>query len=123
LQQRIDHQRLAHVCSNDFSRGIALVLDRLTPAGEHEILGVARLVRDSNGAAAEFAIVLSDRWQHQGLGMELTRCLLRIGRSHGIRLIRAFILPANHEMLRLAQRFGFELDRSHPGEIVAELQL
>jgi acetyltransferase len=124
LEQRVSHERLARVCFTDFDREIALVLDRPNPAsGEHEILGVVRLARTFPGTGAEFAIVLSDRWQRQGLGRELTRRLLEVARAENIRHIVAYILPDNREMLRLAEHFGFSLDCSTPGEVVAELDL
>jgi acetyltransferase len=57
--------RLTHI---DYDHEMALIATTLGDAGEEEI-GVARYVRDKDSAGdAEFAIVIADDWQRQGLG-------------------------------------------------------
>jgi acetyltransferase len=59
--------------------------------------------------SAEFAILVSDAWQHRGLGKELLRRLVAIGRSEGASTITASILPDNLDMQRVCRKVGFEL--------------
>lgn len=123
LEQRISHERLARICFNDYDHEIALVLERQIPgSNEHEILGVARLAKNFGRDEAEFAIVIKDQWHNQGLGMELTRCIIEVARKENVKIIRAVILPENREMLRLVERLGFEIDHAE-GEVIAELGL
>ncbi len=124
LEQRISHERLARICFNDYDREIALVLDRRIPGTDnHEILGVARLAKIFGTNEAEFAIVVTDAWQNQGLGVELSKRIEEIARAEGVQLLRAVMLPENREMQRLAKKMGFTIERSGNGEVIAELPL
>src|SRR6266498_685024 len=71
LSTRITHERLARVTHNDYDREIALVVEG-EENGEKAIFGVARLskLRGTN-EEARFAMLISDRYQGQGLGKEL----------------------------------------------------
>lgn len=116
LSRRIAHERLARMCFADIQHEIALVA---LIADESEIIGVGRLSRDPDHDVAELAIVITDKYQHTGLGTEFTRRLLDIAREHNIGTIRATTLADNLGMLRILQRFGFTLPKQ-PGETVRE---
>jgi acetyltransferase len=106
LSQRVQHDRLTRVCFIDYDRETALVAERSEGAGR-EILAVGRLTRIRASAAAEFAILVSDKWQHQGLGSELLRRLIDVARAEGIEEVRGFILPENRAMERICHELGF----------------
>jgi acetyltransferase len=109
LNVRVAHERLTRMCFIDYSREIALVAERADPLnGEREILAVGRLIRLRGGEDGEFAILVSDNWQHRGLGKELLRRLVVIGREEKLRRIVADVLPDNHEMLRVCEHLGFK---------------
>jgi len=113
LSQRIAHDRLTRICFNDYDRQMALVVDRKDPqSGEHEILGVGRLTKLHTAPVAEFAILVADPYQRQGVGGELMRRLLQIGRDEKIERLVGYMLTENLEMQSLCQKLGFELDRS-----------
>jgi acetyltransferase len=88
------------------SRQTALVVER-SEAGVHEILAVGRLTRIRASAAAEFAILVSDKWQHHGIGSELLRRLTEIARDEGIEQVTGVILPENHAMEGICRELGF----------------
>jgi acetyltransferase len=75
------------------------------------ILGVARLSRLPWRDEAEFALLVSDQFQRQGLGTELLRRLLQVARSERIRRVVGFISPENQPMLQIARRLAFKLQR------------
>jgi acetyltransferase len=106
LSQRVEHDRLTRVCFIDYDRETALVAER-SEGGEREILAVGRLTRIRVSAAAEFAILVSDKWQHQGLGSELLRRLIDVARAEGIEEVKGFILPENRAMERICRELGF----------------
>jgi acetyltransferase len=113
LSARIAHQRLTRNCFIDYDREIALVADHKNPnTGEHEILGVGRLTKIRGTGEAEFALVVSDPFQRLGLGTELLRRLIQIGRDENIERISADILPENVEMQRICERLGFKLSHN-----------
>lgn len=119
LERRTAHDRLVRQCFADYDRDIALVAGH-----EGEIAGVGRLTRRRGGSDAEFALVVSDAWQHRGLGSRLLAALIHIGREEKLARITGTILPENHAMLRLCREAGFHIeDCGDGGELEAELSL
>jgi acetyltransferase len=113
LSQRIAHERLARLCFIDYDREMALVVDYKNPAtGEREIMAVGRLSKSHSASEAEFALLVSDPFQRLGLGTELLRRLVEIGRDEGIKRITADILPENVAMQRVCEKLGFRLHRA-----------
>ena len=125
LSTRVAHQRLTRICFIDYDREMALVADRKNAHnGDHEILGVGRLCKVRGTDEAEFALVVSDRFQRQGLGTELLSRLLQIGRDEKVRRIVGIIRPENLAMKGICQRLGFRLAyRSDEPVIEAEIDL
>lgn len=125
LDQRVAHERLTRVCFNDYDREIALVAERKGfKATDGGILAVGRLSRQPGTRDAEFAMLVSDKVQHQGLGTELLRRLVDIGRRENLYSIRAQILPDNLDMQHVCEKLGFTLDPSiHDGIVTARLDL
>jgi acetyltransferase len=120
LDQRTAHERLIRVCFNDYDRELALIVQHQGAHGP-EIVAVGRLSRTPGESTAEFALLVSDRWQRRGLGTELLRRLVAIGRSEGVTAITASILPDNRDMQRLCQRVGFELRHTPEDGLVQAL--
>jgi acetyltransferase len=126
LDQRTAHERLTRICYIDYDREMALVAEKTNPeTGEREIMGVARLSRHgADPHEAEFSVLVSDRFQRQGVGTLLLERLLEVGREEGLRRITAEILLDNRPMQRISQRLGFTLRRDMEDMVVkAELDL
>lgn len=124
LSQRTAHERLTRVCFNDYDRELALVVEDRSSDGRSQILGVGRLSRIPGTDQAEFAIVISDPVQHQGLGTELLTRLIDIARQEGVLRMYAEILNENHDMQKLCKKFGFTLTRDdQAGTVRASLSL
>ena len=109
LEQRTGHEQLTRACFNDYDREIALVADHTRDDGQHEILGVARLLKAHGSDEGEFAIVVADAWQGSGLGTALLRLLIEVGRQEKLHRITGHILPDNGAMLRVSREAGFDL--------------
>ncbi|MDZ8054353.1 MAG: bifunctional acetate--CoA ligase family protein/GNAT family N-acetyltransferase [Aulosira sp. ZfuVER01] len=113
LSQRIAHERMMRLCFIDYDREMALVADYKNPTtGNHEILAVGRLSQSHGVREAEFALLVSDPYQRLGLGTEILRQLLHVGRNERIKRITADILPENVAMQRVCEKVGFRLHRS-----------
>ena len=111
LSQRIEHERLSRISFIDYDREMALVAEKHNPeTGEQEVIAAARLIKITGTQDAEFAILVSDAYQGGGLGTELLRRLLDIGRQEGVKRIFGSILNDNLNMLRVTERLGFKLD-------------
>ena len=105
VNTRVAHERLSRICFNDYARELALVAER----ADGEILGVGRLTRLRGTGDAEFAILISDSVQRQGLGTELLRRLVAVGRDWGMRRIVADILAGNRAMQTISRKLGFAI--------------
>jgi acetyltransferase len=108
LDQRVAHERLTRICFIDYDREMVLVAVQREP--ERRIVGVGRLSKIYGSDAAEFAILISDDFQGQGLGTELLKRLVKIGREEGdIGRITAYMLNENIGMRRVSEKLGFSL--------------
>ena len=110
LEQRITHERLTRICFNDYDREMAMVgIRRSSESQVEEIIGIGRLIKVHGANEAEFAIVVSDEYQGQGLGTHFLKLLIEIGRKEGIELIFGHILPENYTMQRVCKNLGFNV--------------
>ena len=125
LELRVAHERLTRICFNDYDREIALVAVWQAPeAREDAIIAVGRLIKLHGVKEAEFAIVISDRFQRQGLGNQLLQLLVNIGRKEGIERIFGQILPENYGMQRVSKKVGFTVSFDRISEVMrAEMKL
>ena len=125
LSKRIAHERLTRICFNDYDREIALVIEfRNLETKAREVIGVGRLSKLHGHNEAEFATVISDHWHGQGLGTQLLKRLVEIGRAEKLVRISAHMLADNHEMQAVAKGAGFSLKPiKNSNEVLAEIIL
>jgi acetyltransferase len=124
LKQRISHERLTRICFIDYDRDMALVADYDNPhTGKREIIAVGRLVKQHINNEAEFSMMVSDRYQCQGLGTEMLKRLVQVGRDEQLERITAEVLCENRAMQRVCEKAGFHLTPSDEGIVKAELVL
>jgi acetyltransferase len=110
LSQRIEHERLSRISFIDYDREMALVAERQNPeTGQPEIIAAGRLIKIYGTDDAEYAILVQDAYQRQGLGTELLRRLLDVGRKEGVKQIFGSILNDNTDMLGVTEHLGFKL--------------
>jgi acetyltransferase len=121
----VAHERLTRICFIDYDREMALVAERKDPdTGEPQIMAVGRLKKTHATNDAEFAMLITDEYQGRGLGSELLRRLLEIGKDEKLSRITADILPDNFSMQRVCENLGFKLSRDIEDPVVkAELSL
>jgi acetyltransferase len=125
LSERVTHERLARMTHNDYDREIALVVEG-EENGEKAIFGVARLSKfRGENEEARFTMLVSDKFQGQGLGKELLKRLLDVARSEKIKRVIAIISPENEAMQKLCRDLGFSSMQtdSQTGMIKAEIAL
>ncbi len=60
---------------------------------------------------AEVALMVSDPYQHRGLGTEIFRRLIAIAHQEKLQRLHAEMLSENWEMHRLCEKVGFRLYR------------
>jgi len=110
LRQRTAHERLSKIVFIDYDREMVLVAEHENSrGGDKEIAAVGRLTKSYGFNDAEFGIIVSDKFQGQGLGSEILQRLIDIGRTENISRIVGHILVENKAMLNLAEGIGFKL--------------
>ncbi len=125
LDARVAHERLVRICFNDYDRELALVAERRAPGtGLRGIVAVGRLTRLASAEEGEFAVLVVDSVQRLGLGEELVRRLVEIGRRENLRRMTAEMLFENQAMRHIAEKLGFELaPDAEAGTLRAQLDL
>ena len=110
LEKRIEHERLTRICFNDYNREIALVAElKSGKEDEGEIIGVGRLSKLHKMNEGEFALLVNDKWQSLGLGHELLKQLIEIGRAEKLEHLSGRILADNHAMQHICKKLGFKM--------------
>ncbi len=100
------HELLIRYTQIDYDREIAIIAE-LSEAGRQKMAGVVRLIADPYNETAEYAIVVADPWQGQGLGTQMTETILEIAKQRGIHVVYAYVLEDNAGMLHMFKKFGF----------------
>ncbi len=104
----ITHEMLIRYTQIDYDREIAIIAE-LSEGGKKRMLGVVRVISDAYNEMAEFAIVIGDPWQKQGLGGKMMEHMLDICRKRHVKKLYAYTLPDNSGMLHLFKKFGFTI--------------
>ena len=108
LSSRVAHDRLVRICFVDYDREMAIVaVHRDAKTGQHNILGVGRLVKSHSRNKGEVAVLVTDSCQNQGLGMELFRRVIQVARDEKLTQVDAEILADNFAMKKIARKLGF----------------
>lgn len=113
---------LRYLTNIDGARHVALVA---TPVGQpDQILGVARFVRLPNEPdVAEFAIVVGDPYQRDGLGSALMEQLARAAVRCGVKRFIGTMLAENTPAHKLTRRLAGELASERHFGPVDELEV
>ncbi|HZU85469.1 MAG TPA: bifunctional acetate--CoA ligase family protein/GNAT family N-acetyltransferase [Polyangiaceae bacterium] len=125
ISQRTAHERLIRICFIDYDREMALVAVRRDPGtGEADVLGIGRLTKIPGRNDGEFAILIADRHQNNGIGTELLSRLVAVGRREKLERIVGHILPENRVMQRTSEKVGFRLVHApEEGLVTARMDL
>ncbi|MGE5320247.1 MAG: GNAT family N-acetyltransferase, partial [Hyphomicrobiaceae bacterium] len=103
---------LARLTQIDYTREMALLA--LTEIEGREVeLGVARYAINPDGESCEFALVVDDHWQKQGIGHKLMDVLMDVARTKGLKVMEGEVLKTNRPMLKLVEALGFRIE-PHP---------
>jgi acetyltransferase len=123
FSQRVAHERLTRVAFVDFDREIALVVVRDDPeTGKEKMIAAGRLSKSRDDNQGEFALLIRDDYQRLGIGTELLRQLVEIGRQEGLERIVAYMLPSNRGMITISDELGFSF-KTEDGLVKASLDL
>jgi len=110
--QELSPSMLVRLTKIDYDREMALlVVTELD--GKQVELGVARYAINPDGTSCEFALVVDDHWQHQGIAHKLMDVLMDLARDKGLQTMEGEVLKTNTRMLKLCAGLGFKVE-VHP---------
>jgi len=100
-----------------------LLYEPVEDGGGYETLGVVRAIPNSDGSAAEFAIVVRSDIKGQGLGWKLLEKMIRYCRDKGVRVLTGQVLRDNSNMLKFVKGLGFHRVSHPPGDDAVEVEI
>lgn len=84
------------------------------------VVGLAQYVRTAP-AAAEFAVLVADRWQHAGIGRRLVSALAELAMARRIDVFQADVLPENITARRMVASFWPTVTPTHDDDCLRYL--
>lgn len=120
---RIPDRLALSLCSVDEDRDVALAF---TPESEPgKLVAGARLMRDPQGSAGEYAVSVVSGLHGQGLGRKALETALELGREIGMTEAWGVVSRRNTAMRALAAKLGMteSPDPDDPGMVVTRLKL
>lgn len=107
--QELTPEMLVRFTQIDYYEDMALIAVVENDDCEEEI-GVARYTTNPDKKSCEFALVVSDKWQHKGIAHRLMHRLIEIARERGLEVMQGEILSDNFKMLDLIRSLGFRVE-------------
>lgn len=114
--KEVTPEMLSQFCDIDYERVIAIMAEYDFDDKKRNV-GVGRLIIDPNMQTGEFAIVVADDFQKNGLGKKLLTILIDIGREKKLKSIYGIVMKNNYKMLSLAKKLGFTIEASSFEEV------
>ena len=106
------HKEAIRYCYIDYAREIAIVAE-VKDKQKRRLIGVGRLIADPDVKNAEYAVLIADPWQNQGLGKTLTDYCLEIAKEWGIKEVVAQTSTTNNRMVEIFKESNFEITIDH----------
>ena len=103
------HEIATQFCFIDYDREMAIVAE-VEVEGKKKLVGVGRLIGDPDVEVSEYAVLITDAWQHKDLGQILTNYCIEIARYSGIKRIAAETTKDNKSMIAVFKKLGFKVN-------------
>ncbi|MCD6452992.1 MAG: bifunctional acetate--CoA ligase family protein/GNAT family N-acetyltransferase [Dehalococcoidales bacterium] len=116
------HEMLNRFCNIDYDREMAIIAE-YTSNGKRRNVGVGRLLIEFGREIGEFAVVVADDFQGNGLGQKLVDMLIDVAQGKGLKSIYGVVLNDNKKMIGLGTKLGFIVERYSPEESKLVLEL
>jgi GNAT superfamily N-acetyltransferase len=120
--RKLSDEQARYFASTDGVDHLGLVA--LDPEDPNEIIAVVRYARKPGDERAEYAALVEDGWQGQGIGAALTRWLIDEARGNGVGSFYAPVKGENKRMLNVLRHLDLpERERVEDGEKMVEIGL
>ena len=120
--KKLSDEQARYFASTDGVDHFGLVA--LDPEDPEEIIAVVRYARKPGDERAEYAALVEDSWQGQGIGAALTHRLIDEARGNGVGSFYAPVKGENKRMLNVLRHLDLpERERVEDGEKMVEIGL
>jgi acetyltransferase len=102
------HEVATRYCYIDYHREIAIVAE-VVEDERRKLVGVGRLISDPDNDTVEYAILISDAWQHRDLGNLITDFCIEIAMARKLKNMVAQTTTDNQRMIAVFRTRGFEV--------------
>jgi len=117
------HEVRTRYCNIDYDREMAIVAE-VKENGKRRLLGVTRLILTPGSTdEAEYALVVTDKYQRLGLGSDFIDYTIQIAKDKGVKKLYGVVLKDNVPMLTLIREKKFKISEGDPGEYKTEYDL
>ncbi len=116
------HEVATQFCFIDYDREVAIVAE-VESEGQKKLIGVGRLIADPDVEIAEYAVLITDDWQHKDLGQILTSYCVEIAKEAGIKRLSAETTKDNKAMIAVFRKMGFEVFFNEDTTVTVSRQL
>jgi acetyltransferase len=123
--KEMNHSMAARFTQIDYDREMAFVATDPNGTPDWKLHAVARLIIDSSGDYAEFALVVNHLVSGQGLGTLLMYRLISYAKKQGLKGLYGDVLKENEVMISICKKVGFTVQTKteDPNIITCELRL
>ncbi len=119
--RQMSHERATRFCFMDYDRELAMIAEKFVE-GKQQMIGAGHLYGDVDHTRAEFAVLVPDQWQRQGVGSLLTEACLEIAADWGLREVYGETDRFNRGMQATFKKAGFELHSPAGADVVKALK-
>ena len=119
--KEFSHTFIARLTQIDYARALALcALDQ-----DGVMIGGVRLIKNAEGTAGEYAILLRGDYKGQGLGWNLMKLIIEYAAQEGLDAVEGQVMASNKNMLDMCDLLGFLVrdDPDEPGTKMVRLDL
>jgi acetyltransferase len=95
----------------------------LRTGSSRRIIGVSRIIMESDFKSGEFAVLIHDDYQNKGLGYKLIDLLIGVAQERRLERIYGVVLSDNYRMLNICRKSGFRMEPYEEGLTRVELVL
>jgi acetyltransferase len=110
------HEIATQFCYIDYDREIGIVAE-IEQDGRKRLIGVGRLITDPDMEITEYAVLVTDDWQHRDLGYILTKYCVEIAKNAKIKRVAAETTRDNKPMVSVFRKLGFKVNFDETGSV------
>ena len=116
------HEVASQFCFIDYDREMGIVAE-IDFEGRKKLIGVGRLIADPDLETAEYAVLITDEWQHKDLGHILTKFCLEIAKVAEVKRVAAETTRDNKGMITVFRKTQFKVHFNEDGTVTCEKEI